>query len=339
MTINRTTALMLVAVGPLAFVGGAIHPHAPGAQTMAEVAYVRPDRRPGGPLMCACSRGGVLRRLPRQALPGERAVTTDGPTAAGAGPARVAGRGGDGRPPALPLGRDSVAGGHLGWAFWVKDVVEGLDAVFAGCMVMVAWALWRDGIVSSRILGLLGMAGGTVFLVFSLGIPLTPALISMDVAHALIPAVPVVGVLASASWRSDPACAWRGETRRTTRHTTRTFSGPRWAGAVSTALRRTWSHVLEAGGPAVSLLDHGVLSALPVALCDAPSPPLDCVPSAALGQDRGRSQVVGAASLRRLCRRLRRPHQWCKRCDRFAVEGSNSCVADDEKVWFHHEAI
>lgn len=236
-TINRTTALMLVAVGPLAVAGGAIHPHAPDAQTMAAVAYVQTGQVTWWPshvclLAAEALFAAFLVRLSRENGLSPRTahllrvLVPLAWLAVGAMVVHLL----------LPLGRDSVAGGHLGWAFWVKDVVEGLDAVFAGCMVLVAWALWRDGIVSSRILGLLGMAGGTVFLVFSLGIPLTPTLISMDVAHALIPAVPVVGVLASASWAigSGVRLARRDQADHTAhdpgrRPAMHTSSGPRLA--------------------------------------------------------------------------------------------------------------
>jgi hypothetical protein len=199
--IGRTTGLMLACVGPLLILGGAIHPHAPDAQTMAEVAYVQTGQALWWPahvclfaaealfaafLLRLARIGGLpvrLARLLRVLVPLAWLSVT-------AMAVHLL----------LPLGRDSVADAHQGWAFWVKDAVEGLDAVLAVCILLLAWALRREGIVSSRILGLLGMAGGMVTAVFSVGVPLTPALVPMDVAHALIPAVPIVGVLATASW-------------------------------------------------------------------------------------------------------------------------------------------
>lgn len=199
--IDRTTALMLASVGPLIVVGGAIHPHAPDAQTMAEVAYVQTGQAIWWPAHVCLFAAEVLfatflLRLARtRGLPPRlaRLLPVMVPLAWLSATAMAVHL-------LLPVGRDSVADAHQGWAFWVKDVVEGFDAVFAGCLVVLAWALWREGVVSSRVLGLLGMAGGTVVALFSLAIPLTPALVPMALAHALIPAVPVVGVLATASW-------------------------------------------------------------------------------------------------------------------------------------------
>ncbi len=94
----------------------------------------------------------------------------------------------------LPLGRASVAHSRHGWALWVKDVVESVDAVWALSVATVAWLLGRAG-TDHRISALLGIVGGIGFALFSGLVPLTDVVVSMQFTRSLVRVVPVFGLL------------------------------------------------------------------------------------------------------------------------------------------------
>jgi hypothetical protein len=196
MRITKVTALSLMVTGPLLIVGAIIHPHAPDAQNMAEVAYTQTGQAAWWPahvflvlsyVAFAAFLFGVSRSdgLPYEVV---RVLHIALPLACLCVAAMVVHL-------LLPLGRDSVANSNEGWAFWAKDVVESADAVWAVVVAAVAWSLGRAGIVGNRLIASLGLAGALGFAVFSIGVPLTGVLLPMDLVRGLVPLAPVAGIL------------------------------------------------------------------------------------------------------------------------------------------------
>jgi hypothetical protein len=196
MRITKVTAFSLMVTGPLLIVGAIIHPHAPDAQNMAEVAYTQTGQAAWWPahvflvlsyVAFAAFLFGVSRSdgLPYEVV---RVLHIALPLACLCVAAMVVHL-------LLPLGRDSVANSNEGWAFWAKDVVESADAVWAVVVAAVAWSLGRAGIVGNRLIASLGLAGALGFAVFSIGVPLTGVLLPMDLVRGLVPLAPVAGIL------------------------------------------------------------------------------------------------------------------------------------------------
>ncbi|MGA7271671.1 MAG: hypothetical protein WB239_11410, partial [Acidimicrobiia bacterium] len=176
-------------------------PHAPEARTMAEVLYVQTGPFAWWPahlflltsyVLFAVFVVGVSRvdRLPR---PLTRVMRVVLPLAWVCVVAMVVHL-------LLPLGRDTVANSDHGWILWAKNSAETADAVWALCVAAVAWSLYRAGIGGNRFLGLLGTAGALGFGLFSLVIPLTGFMFPMSFTRLLIPLMPVISVLLTASW-------------------------------------------------------------------------------------------------------------------------------------------
>lgn len=200
-TLSRAGALSLTASAPLFVLGVAIHPHAPEAHTMADVLYVQSGQSDWWPAHLCLLAGEALFAAFLVSL--SRAAGLPGPLARALRvlvPVAWAGVVGMVMHLLLPLGRPSVADSSSGWDFWVKDVAETMDAVYAFCVALVAWQLYRNRVADSRLLALLGIVGATWFGLFSLGIPLTGLLWTADDVQSLIPAAPVVGVLLTAAW-------------------------------------------------------------------------------------------------------------------------------------------
>jgi hypothetical protein len=196
MRITRVTAFSLMATGPLLIVGAIIHPHAPDAQNMAEVAYTQTGQAAWWPahvflvlsyVAFAAFLFGVSRTdgLP---YPVVRVLNIALPLACLCVAAMVVHL-------LLPLGRDSVAKSNEGWAFWAKDVAESADAVWAMVVAAVAWSLGRAGVVGNRLTASLGLAGALGFAAFSIAVPLTGVLLPMDLTRALVLLAPVSGIL------------------------------------------------------------------------------------------------------------------------------------------------
>ncbi len=196
MRITKVTAFSLMVTGPLLIVGAIIHPHAPDAQNMAEVAYTQTGQAAWWPahvflvlsyVAFAAFLFGVSRidGLPYQVV---RVLHIALPLACLCVAAMVVHL-------LLPLGRESVANSQEGWAFWAKDVAESADAVWALVVAAVAWSLGRAGIVGNRLTASLGLAGALGFAVFSIGVPLTGILLPMDLVRGLVPLAPVSGIL------------------------------------------------------------------------------------------------------------------------------------------------
>lgn len=197
--IGRGPALSLTASGLLFLAGAIVHPHAPQARSMAEVAYTQTGEVAWWPAHLLLLAGyavfaafliGVSRS---QGLPtGARAVL------------RVA------VPIAcfcvlamfihlvLPLGRHSVADSHRGWALWAKDFVELADGLWALCVASVAWGLGRTRLVGNAYVASLGVAGGVGFALFSIFVPLTDVVVSMQFTRSLLQVVPVAAILIAA---------------------------------------------------------------------------------------------------------------------------------------------
>jgi hypothetical protein len=196
MRITKVTALSLMATGPLLMVGAIIHPHAPDAQNMAEVAYTQTGQTAWWPAHAFLLLGSVafaifilgVSRLDGLPHPVARILTFALPLAWLCVAAMVVHL-------LLPVGRDSVANSHEGWAFWAKDVAESADAVWALVVAAVAWSLGRAGIVGNRLTGSLGVVGGLGFAAFSTAVPLTGMLLPMDLTRVLVPAAPAFGIL------------------------------------------------------------------------------------------------------------------------------------------------
>jgi hypothetical protein len=199
--LSRPAALSLTASAPLLILGVAIHPHAPEAHTMPDVLYVQSGQSAWWPAHVFLLAGELLfavflvslSRAPGLPVPLARALRVLLPVVWACVAAMVIHL-------LLPLGRDSVADSAHGWDFWVKDVAETMDAVYALCLAAVAWLLYRNRVADSRPLALVGVVGATWFGLFSLGIPLTGVVWTADDFHTLIPGVPAVGVLLTATW-------------------------------------------------------------------------------------------------------------------------------------------
>jgi hypothetical protein len=196
MSITKVTALSLLATGPLLTVGSILHPHAPDAQSMAEVAYVQTGQTAWWPahvflLLAYVAFSTFLvgvSRIDRLPDPVTRVLTFALPLACLGVAAMVVHL-------LLPVGRDSVANSQEGWAFWVKDVAESADAVMALVLGAVAWSLGRAGIIGNRLTASLGLAGGLGVAAFSIAVPLTGWLLPMDLTRVLVLALPVFGIL------------------------------------------------------------------------------------------------------------------------------------------------
>jgi len=197
--IAKSAGLVLTAGGVLFLAGAVAHPHAPEARDMAEVAYTQTGQILWWPAHFALLVSYVLfasfifnvtraRGLPPRL---RRVMTVAGAIAGFCVLAMLVHL-------LLPLGRDSVANSHNGWALWVKDVVETVDAVWALCVAAVAWSLGRSDVVGNRLTALVGLAGGLGFAVFSIFVPLTGVVVSMEFTRALLAFVPVTAVLLAA---------------------------------------------------------------------------------------------------------------------------------------------
>jgi hypothetical protein len=194
--IAKRTAHSLIATGPL-FLGGAIiHPHAPHAGDMAQVAYIQTGQVVWWPahvlllfsyLLFAAFLFGIS-RLGGLPSPAQRVLKFARPIAYVCALAMLVHL-------LLPLGRDSVANSHHGWAFWAKDAAESADGVWALCVAVVAWSLGRTRIVGNLLTALLGLAGGIGFALFSLFVPLTGVTVSMQFTRSLLEVVPVFAIL------------------------------------------------------------------------------------------------------------------------------------------------
>lgn len=194
---SRLSGLVLMASGLVMFAGLALHPHDPNATNMAEVAYVQTGQVRWWPAHVLLLTGYVLfvvflvqmssltglpasaRRVLKVALPiayfGVLAMLVH---------------------LLLGFGHDSLANSHKSWAFWLKDVVETYDGVWAVSLAVVAWVLGRAGILGNRLIGLLGLLGGIGVALFSFAIPLTGPIIPVTSFGPLVPKIaPAFGLL------------------------------------------------------------------------------------------------------------------------------------------------
>lgn len=194
--IPKRTAVSLTATGPLFLAGVVIHPHAPDALNMAQVAYTQTGQVDWWPahvlllasyVMFAVAIFSISRL---EGLPSSvrRVMDFARPIAVVCVLAMFVHL-------LLPLGRDGVANAQHGWAFWAKDIVESVDGVWALCVAAVAWSLGRAGILGHGITALLGLVGGIGFALFSFLIPLTGVVVSMQFTRSLLHVVPVFGLL------------------------------------------------------------------------------------------------------------------------------------------------
>lgn len=194
--IPKRTAILLAATGPLFLAGVIIHPHAPNARDMAEVARAQTGQTDWWPAHLLLLSSYVvfavvlfsISRLDRLPVAARRVLNPARLVAVLCVLAMLVHL-------LLPLGRDSVAHSHHGWAFWAKDVVEPADGVWALCAAAVAWSLGRAGVVGHRITSLLGIVGGTGFALFSFLVPLTGVVVPMQFTRSLLHVVPVFGLL------------------------------------------------------------------------------------------------------------------------------------------------
>lgn len=194
--LNRRTALALAATGPLFLAGLVLHPHAPHASNMAQVAYAQTGQVSWWPahlflLSCYVLFAHVLFRLSRLGElppPVQQVLNVARLVAAACVLAMLVHL-------LLPLGRDGVADSRHGWAFWLKDVVESLDAVWALNAAAVAWTLGRAGIIGQGVSALLGAAGGIGFAFFSFLVPLTGVVVPMGFTRSVLHVLPVFGLL------------------------------------------------------------------------------------------------------------------------------------------------
>lgn len=195
-TIGRGAALSLSASGLLFLVGAFVHPHAPQARNMAEVAYTQTGEIAWWPahllllasyglfaaFLFSMSRLGELPTAARQVVKYALPIACFGVLAMLLHLV-------------LPVGRESVADSHRGWALWAKDFVELADGVWAGSVAAVAWRLGRAGIAGNTFIGLLGLAGGLGFAVFSVFVPLTGIVVSLQFTRFLLLFIPVAAIL------------------------------------------------------------------------------------------------------------------------------------------------
>lgn len=199
-TIGWGPALSLAASGLLFLIGAIIHPHAPQARDMAEVAYTQTGQVAWWPahvlllasyVLFAAFLTSMWRR--REPLSAPRGVLKFVLPIAYFGVLAMLIH------LFLPLGRDSVANSHFGWALWAKDFAESADGLWALGVAATAWGLGRAGVVGNTALGLVGLAGGVGFALFSIFVPLTGVVVSMQFTRSLLQLVPVAGILI-ASW-------------------------------------------------------------------------------------------------------------------------------------------
>lgn len=194
--IPRRAAVSLRATGVLFLVGVILHPHAPNAHTMAQVAYTQTGQADWWPAHLFLLSSYVLfavfvfsmSRFDGLPPAAPRVLSFARPIAVLCVVAMLVHL-------LLPLGRASVAHSHHGWALWVKDVVESVDALWALAVAAVAWLLGRIGTADHRISALLGVVGGIGFALFSALVPLTDVVVSMQLTRSLLHVVPVFGLL------------------------------------------------------------------------------------------------------------------------------------------------
>ena len=230
--IAKRTAVSLIATGPLFLAGVILHPHAPDAQDMAQLAYLQtgqPSWWPAHVLLLSSYLAFAVAlfsiphidRFPPSARRGMDLARRIAVFCVLTMAVHLL----------LPLGRDSVANSHRGWAFWTKDVVEAVDGVWALSVATVAWSLARAGIAGHWITALLGVVGGIGFAVFSFFVPLTGVVVSMQFTRSLLHVVPVFGLLIVA-WTLVAGGFVRAPTvlggpERTDQGSARTSSAPR----------------------------------------------------------------------------------------------------------------
>lgn len=197
--IGRVASLSLSASGLLFLVGAIIHPHAPQANDMAQLAYIQTGQAAWWPAHVLLLGSYVLFAAFLIGLSRSAFLTS-----AATEVLRFA------LPLAcfcvlamlihllLPFGRDSVADSQRGWALWAKDFAETADGLWALCVAAVAWRLGRARIVGNTPIALLGLAGGIGFALFSISVPLTDVVVSMQFTRSLLQVVPVTGILIAA---------------------------------------------------------------------------------------------------------------------------------------------
>ncbi|GAC1571259.1 MAG: hypothetical protein NVS3B18_04250 [Candidatus Dormibacteria bacterium] len=197
--IGRGPALALIATGLLFLVGAIIHPHAPQARDMAEVAYIQTGQGAWWPAHLFLLASYALFAAFLLSMSRRRGLTSASrlilkfalPIACFSVLAMFIHL-------LLPIGRDSVADSHRGWALWAKDFAEAAEGLWALCVAMAAWQLGRAGIVGNRLTGLLGLGGGIGFALFSFFVPLTGVVVSMQFIRLLLQVVPVTAILIAA---------------------------------------------------------------------------------------------------------------------------------------------
>lgn len=199
---NRIAAgagVSLTASGVVFLIGAVIHPHAPEARDMAEVAYAQTGQIVWWPAHLALLSSYILFavflfRLSRvRGLPSKlrHVLKFAVPVAAFCVLAMLVHL-------LLPVGRESVANSQQGWALWAKDVVESADVAWALCVAAVAWSFGRANVVGNRLTALLGAVGGLGFAVFSFSVPLTGVVLSMQFTRSVLQVVPVAALLVTA---------------------------------------------------------------------------------------------------------------------------------------------
>ncbi len=194
---SRSSALVLIATGVVLFAGLALHPHDPNATSMAEVAYVQTGQArwwPAHALLLTSYVLFVVFLVQMSSLTGlptsaRRVLKVALPIASFGVLAMLVHL-------LLGFGHDSLANSHKSWAFWLKDVVETYDGVWAVSLAGVAWVLGRAGSLGNRLIGLLGLLGGIGFALFSFAIPLTGPIIPVTSMGPLVPKIaPAFGLL------------------------------------------------------------------------------------------------------------------------------------------------
>lgn len=204
--IPAAPALALAATGPVFLAGAVVHPHAPHAQTMAEVAYVQTGESTWWPAHTLLLTAYLLfvfflkvaTRVPGLPARTSRVLAVALPVATFCAAAMAVHL-------LLPLGRASVANAHDGWALWAKDCAEAADGIWAFCVAAVALSLSGAGLAARRIAPL-GVAGGLGFAAFSFVVPLTGPVVPMHFTRSLLHAVPVFAILIAA-WAVAAGCS------------------------------------------------------------------------------------------------------------------------------------
>lgn len=198
-SIPKTVVVPLAVSGVLFFVGAVLHPHAPSATNMAQVAYDQTGQTVWWPahalllgsyLVFATT---ILRISRRVQVPASIQKVLDFaiPAAWICVAAMLAHL-------LLPIGRASVVDSHHGWALWVKDVAEAADALWALVLGVVAWSFGRAGLLGNRVTAVAGVAGAIGFAVFSIVVPLTDTVFPISFTRSLLPIIPVFAVLIAA---------------------------------------------------------------------------------------------------------------------------------------------